>query len=110
MTDRRQEFMCFTSIRYKPVRPMPKSRDRTAQRTMQTADTMAGFGKVVGVIHPLTDAAHLAKEGIGQQVRDDQLAPLRGHAINLHRALPQEKQRLARLARRVQQTSLRKVL
>jgi hypothetical protein len=61
----------------------------------------------VGVVHALADAAQLAEEGVGEQLRDDQLPALGRDAVNLHRALAQEEERLARLARRVDDAAAR---
>src|ERR1044072_4700690 len=60
-----------------------------------------------GVVHALTDAGHLAEETLWEKMRDDELSPLGRHAINLHRARAQEKERLARLTRRVENRAAR---
>src|SRR5205085_9839426 len=61
-----------------------------------------------GVVHALADATHLAEKTERQQLRDDELSPFRRHTVNLHRALAQKEERLARLARRVDDLALPK--
>jgi hypothetical protein len=61
---------------------------------------LSGFGE--GVVHALTDAAHLAKKRVGREPCDDELSPFRRHAVNLHRARLQQKEHFTRFIRRVE--------